>query len=99
MPYGILCKDANGNFTLNSLTELGRLAFSTIAPKDTSGSTTITGLSAKNKVAASSVRAMTISEIRLPHIVSVSGDTVSWYPNSTNYFANADSLIMVWVMD
>lgn len=100
MAYGIQCRDANGNLTLDSTTRLGRLVFSTIAAKDSSGSTTISGLSDKNIVAAASALANGyLSSEQLAHTVSISGDTVSWSPHKTNFIPNGDSLIMVWVMD
>jgi len=81
--YGMQVFNEYGQLRLNIYDRTFRLVTQFIAPAGSSGSVNVSGISTKSPIACAAV--YNISEyglvINFPHAVSISGDSVSYYPS------------------
>ncbi len=76
--YGLECFDTSGNIVVSYTDTLTRLVFTTIASPGISGSVDLPVLATGQYAVA--VMGATAVEVSYSHVVSISGNTVTWTP-------------------
>ena len=91
MPYyGLRTHNENGRIIIDTSLSVPRFRWAKEVSKNDSGSTTVSGIKGRRPFG----NAMSLSTGWTPHIVEISGNTVTWTP-ATSTGARTDSLIYV----
>lgn len=94
MSYGLKIFNSSGTATLDVSNRLTRLLYERDLPYNESSSTTVTGLDSDCVYFAINIEAGATAPEKFPHLISVSGTTVTWtaFPNSS-FAANTKLII------
>jgi len=95
MSYGLKIYDSSGNVVLDITDKITRYRYSTEAPSNTNGSVELSDISGIQSVEFSLKLDTTYNTC--PHLVTRSGNTISWSHQSGDNYSSANSLIFIFL--
>lgn len=95
--YGMLVNNESGQARLSVTDRTMRLAGVFTVGQNAAGSQTISGITGHEPYACVSVYNLPITNLALPHIVTVSGDTVYYNKGPVSNYPYGPSIIWVYV--
>jgi hypothetical protein len=93
MGYGLRVYNSSGTLILDFTDEISRLRFSEVVAANASGSTSLPDISGSSTAQF----AMCRETDKLPHVVTRSGTTIEWAPQSMEYRASGESMVLVFM--
>jgi hypothetical protein len=93
MGYGLRIYNSSGTLTLDFTDEISRLRFSQVVSAYSSGSTVLPDISGSSTVQFAICR----ETDKMPHVVTRSGTTIEWVPQSLEYAPSGESLVLVFM--
>lgn len=95
--FGMNIYDENNELRLSINDRTMRLAGSFTVPQNSTGIQIIEGITGKDPVAFVSVYNVPISNLIFPHVVTISGDIISYGITSGTTYATGPSIVWVYV--